>query len=74
MAQQTSVKSRPVEDAVEHAECVHHWIIDPPNGPFSEGVCQLCGEVRDFRNHIFYSAWDAENSPYSQYGGINVDD
>ena len=30
--------------------CVHHWIIDPPEGPTSAGVCARCGESRQFRN------------------------
>ena len=32
------------------AECTHHWVIDRPNGPLSEGVCQRCGEEREFFN------------------------
>jgi len=31
-------------------ECIHHWKIEDANGPLSTGVCQLCGEVRDFHN------------------------
>ena len=31
-------------------ECNHHWVIEAANGPVSEGVCQRCGEGRDFRN------------------------
>ena len=30
--------------------CMHHWVIDTPNGPLSEGVCQRCGEKREFKN------------------------
>ena len=30
--------------------CRHHWIIEPPNGPVSKGVCKLCGEVKMFDN------------------------
>lgn len=30
--------------------CVHHWVIDPPNGPTSVGVCKNCGEEREFPN------------------------
>lgn len=30
--------------------CRHHWIIEPPNGPVSKGVCKLCGEVKVFDN------------------------
>jgi len=30
--------------------CTHHWVIDRPAGPTSEGVCQRCGEKREFAN------------------------
>lgn len=30
--------------------CVHHWIVELPNGPTSAGTCRLCGAVRDFPN------------------------
>ena len=36
--------------------CTHHWVIDTPSGPVSNGVCKVCGEVREFRNYL-------ENSP-----------
>ena len=32
------------------ATCAHHWMIDRPNGPLSDGVCQRCGERREFAN------------------------
>ncbi len=32
------------------SQCVHHWIIDPPDGPTSNGVCQRCGETKEFEN------------------------
>ena len=31
-------------------ECAHHWLIERPQGPLSEGVCQHCGEKREFKN------------------------
>jgi hypothetical protein len=34
--------------------CCHHWIIQPALGPISEGMCQKCGEVREFKNSIDY--------------------
>ena len=34
----TCYKHRPVP------ECAHHWVFEPPRGPFSTGVCKLCGE------------------------------
>ena len=39
-------------------ECKHHWIIDSPNGPISEGVCELCGVRQEFKNSIPISGWD----------------
>jgi len=32
--------------------CAHYWIIEPANGPVSQGACQACGEVRGFKNFI----------------------
>lgn len=28
----------------------HHWLIDPPGGPTSKGVCSRCHVERDFSN------------------------
>ena len=30
--------------------CAHYWVIDHPNGPMSDGVCQRCGERRELTN------------------------
>ena len=38
-----------------HAHCAHYWVIAVPNGPISEGVCQLCGHVREFTNSTEYA-------------------
>lgn len=34
-------------------ECVHHWIINEPDGPTSEGVCKKCGAKKLFPNYMF---------------------
>jgi hypothetical protein len=34
--------------------CCHHWNIQPAVGPVSEGTCQKCGEVKEFKNSIDY--------------------
>ncbi len=34
--------------------CTHHWKIEAANGPKSEGVCQVCGEVKAFSNSSVY--------------------
>lgn len=40
--------------------CRHHWVIQPATGPVSQGRCQSCGEVREFRNYIEASSWGDE--------------
>ena len=39
------------------AACAHHWVIEPSNGPLSDGVCQRCGESRDFSNSLDSPTW-----------------
>ena len=39
-------------------DCVHHWIIDSPNGPVSEGRCEKCGARRHFFNALEGAAWN----------------
>ena len=41
------------EEAQDIPQCRHHWIIEPANGPISQGVCQKCQESREFQNSIF---------------------
>lgn len=31
-------------------KCLHHWLIDKPNGPLSRGRCKKCREERYFVN------------------------
>ena len=33
-------------------QCTHYWLIDPPDGPISKGVCKICGAERDFTNYV----------------------
>ncbi len=37
--------------------CCHHWSIQPATGPVSQGVCRLCGEVREFKNYVEAATW-----------------
>ncbi|HXH20391.1 MAG TPA: hypothetical protein VNN10_00045 [Dehalococcoidia bacterium] len=30
--------------------CQHHWLIETPDGPTSEGRCKRCGEKKSFLN------------------------
>ena len=40
------------------SECAHHWVIEPAEGPFSEGACQKCGEVKTFTNYVERYDWN----------------
>ncbi|MFQ6027218.1 MAG: hypothetical protein ACE5Q6_06980 [Dehalococcoidia bacterium] len=37
--------------------CQHHWIIETPTGPISRGICQICGEEREFENSPETGTW-----------------
>ena len=39
------------------AACAHHWVIERPDGPLSDGVCQQCGECREFSNSVDSPSW-----------------
>lgn len=55
MTQQESTTPA-VTDATT-ATCTHHWTIQPATGPVSQGVCRLCGEVREFKNYVEAATW-----------------
>ena len=38
------------EPNTEQKQCVHHWIIESPDGPTSFGICKHCGVVKEFSN------------------------
>lgn len=49
------------------AACSHHWVIDRPNGPMSEGICQRCDEKREFTNSTEPTAnWAMIHRPKAQ--------
>jgi hypothetical protein len=31
-------------------DCRHHWVIESPSGPTSQGKCRSCGIIRTFKN------------------------
>ena len=45
--------------------CQHYWIIEAPTGPVSRGVCQICEEIREFKNYIEAAPW-GDAAPMSQ--------
>ncbi len=52
-----------VEAKAKDSDCVHHWVIEPPNGAVSQGSCKSCGEKKEFRNSFEYSSWYGNKSP-----------
>jgi len=51
-------------------KCVHYWVIEPPEGPVSKGVCKRCGAEREFTNYFPHSVWESEKN---EEKGIDVD-
>ena len=67
----TKILTKPKEAKPEtkrNEVCVHHWVIEPPEGPVSKGVCKICGAEKDFHNHKAYSDWGNESSSISRIG------
>jgi len=51
----------------DNGTCRHHWVIEPPNGPFSRGECRVCREVRQFKNSIDAVIWvGAKSAPVAK--------
>ena len=73
MTQQESTPQAPTDATT--ATCTHHWTIQPATGPVSQGVCRLCGEVREFKNYVEAATWgdsrlsNRSNSEDSQGSG-----
>ncbi|MEE8421140.1 MAG: hypothetical protein V3S31_00010 [Dehalococcoidia bacterium] len=46
-----------------HAKnCIHHWMIETPNGRESRGVCKNCGRKRAFANSTENVMWEQTNT------------
>ena len=53
------------------ATCRHQWVIQPADGPESPGECQVCGEVRRFKNYVEGGKWgDSRLTPQTSVGNI----
>jgi hypothetical protein len=37
-------------EVTKQQNCIHHWIIDPPDDHMSYGTCKRCGAVAEFSN------------------------
>ena len=60
MAQHTTPADNPeIESTVDETSsgCCHHWVIQPADGPISNGSCQVCGETREFKNYVEAATW-----------------
>ena len=60
MAQGTTIEPAPeIENtaATTTTECRHHWVIQPADGPVSNGSCRICGETREFKNYVESATW-----------------
>jgi hypothetical protein len=60
----TAVEVEEVDQVEEEPEsdCKHAWLIEPPNGPTSDGACTICGMKREFRNSYEYTpSWTARS-------------
>ena len=71
MSPSSSAKKKPAVTEQPEAKsdgCVHHWVIDPPNGAVSKGRCKACGEEKEFRNSFEYSSWYGNKSPGAKGG------
>ena len=56
MAQRTAIAPENNDEPVV-STCRHHWVIQPADGPVSNGVCQVCGETREFKNYVESATW-----------------
>jgi hypothetical protein len=50
------------------ASCVHHWLIETPNGRESHGVCKRCGANKAFTNSTEQVMWEQSNSLRNEVG------
>lgn len=63
----------PTIEVENNQTCAHHWVIEPAMGPSSPGVCQICGESRDFQNYVEAASWgDSRHADRSAAAGKEV--
>ena len=47
--------------------CMHHWIIQTPDGPVSKGRCRLCRAEREFSNSVdTYGGWTPRSGKWRE--------
>jgi hypothetical protein len=60
MAQRTTITPETTEENNDEpavSTCRHHWVIQPADGPVSNGLCQVCRETREFKNYVESATW-----------------
>ena len=54
--------SEALERTASPATCVHHWLIEAPNGRESVGRCKRCGTTKSFMNATEAVMWEQTNT------------
>ena len=64
MSQATTQSKTETRDTKPTAKgkCVHHWMIESPNGRESGGVCKRCGARKSFSNSTEQVMWEQTNT------------
>lgn len=64
---QASTRARKLAETPEQkpaarGTCVHHWVIESPNGRESTGLCKRCGARKSFTNSTEQVMWEQTNT------------
>ncbi len=56
--------------------CVHRYLLAPPNGEMTPGVCRRCGDHRLFRANLERGArdWHTESATEKDERGVREND
>lgn len=59
---QAATTTREETPPAARGACIHHWIIDSPNGRESTGTCKRCGALKAFTNSTEQVMWEQTNT------------
>jgi hypothetical protein len=62
MAEHTTKQAEVATKPVAKDNCVHHWLIETPNGRESTGLCKRCGATKSFANSTEQVMWEQTNT------------
>ena len=54
-------------------QCVHHWIIETPDGKTSSGKCRYCGLEKEFSND-WTDPYIKSNVPFDESSPVDSHD